>query len=400
MGHKIDTKLTREPIAIIGIGCRFPGADDLQSFWRILRDGIETVCGYPGGRFDLVDRFYAAQSEGQPGTAVRRGGFLKNLDLFDADFFGISPREAILLDPQHRLLLELGWEALEDAGLPLGSVAGSRTGAFVGQWTSDFETCINEAATDPHLYLTTGSGRYAAAGRLAYHFDLRGPTLTLDTACSSSLVAVHLACQSLRTGESDLVLAGAVNLILRPEITQAYDSAGMLSPDGRCKFGDVSANGYVRSEGAGVLALKLLGRAIADGDPIHAVIRGSAITNDGSSSALLVSPSREGQAATIRAALRDAGISAAELDYIEAHGTGTAAGDPVELEAIGSVLAEAHRDRPCFVGSAKTNVGHAESAAGMIGLCKSILSLKHASIPASLHFREPNPNIPWNKLPL
>ena len=400
MGHKFDTKLTREPIAIIGIGCRFPGADNLQSFWRILRDGIETICEYPGGRFNLVDRFYAAQSEGQPGSAVRRGGFLKNLDLFDADFFGISPREAILLDPQHRLLLELGWEALEDAGLPLGAVTGSRTGAFVGQWTSDFETCINNAATKHTLYSTTGSGRYAAAGRLAYHFDLRGPSLTVDTACSSSLVAVHLACQSLRAEESDLALAGGVNVILRPEITQAYGSAGMLSPDDRCKFGDASANGYVRSEAAAVLVLKLLERALADGDPIHAVIRGSAIQNDGRSSGLLVAPSREGQAATIRAALEDAGVSAAELDYIEAHGTGTAAGDPVELGAFGSVLGEGHREQPCFVGSVKTNVGHAESAAGMASLCKAILSLKHAWIPASLHFREPNPNIPWSKLPL
>jgi acyl transferase domain-containing protein/acyl carrier protein len=400
MGHKFDTKLTREPIAIIGIGCRFPGADNLQSFWRILRDGIETICEYPGGRFNLVDHFYAAQSGGQPGSAVRRGGFLKNLDLFDADFFGISPREAILLDPQHRLLLELGWEALEDAGLPLGAVTGSRTGAFVGQWTSDFETCINNAATKHTLYSTTGSGRYAAAGRLAYHFDLRGPSLTVDTACSSSLVAVHLACQSLRAEESDLALAGGVNVILRPEITQAYGSAGMLSPDDRCKFGDASANGYVRSEAAAVLVLKLLERALADGDPIHAVIRGSSIQNDGRSSGLLVAPSREGQAATIRAALEDAGVSAAELDYIEAHGTGTAAGDPVELGAFGSVLGEGHREQPCLVGSVKTNVGHAESAAGMASLCKAILSLKHALIPASLHFREPNPNIPWSKLPL
>ncbi|HEY1576145.1 MAG TPA: type I polyketide synthase [Terracidiphilus sp.] len=400
MGQKIKTSLTREPVAIIGVGCRFPGASDLESLWRILHDGSETVGEYPGGRFGSLDRFYDTKPGERNGAVTRRGGFLNDLDLFDADFFGISPREAVLLDPQHRLLLELGWEALEDAGLPLSAVAGSRTGVFVGQWTSDFEACVNDFLSDPHLYSTTGSGRYAAAARLAYHFDLRGPNLTLDTACSSSLVAVHLACQSLRTGESDLALAGAVNLIFRPEITQAYGSARMLSPDGRCKFGDALANGYVRSEAAGVLALKLLSRALSDGDSVHAIIRGSSMNNDGGSSGLLVAPSREGQAAAIRAALQDAGISAAELDYIEAHGTGTAAGDPVELEAIGSVLAEVPRERQCIVGSVKTNVGHAEAAAGMVGLCKSILSLKHASIPATLHFHEPNPNIPWSKLPL
>jgi acyl transferase domain-containing protein/NADP-dependent 3-hydroxy acid dehydrogenase YdfG/acyl carrier protein len=395
-----ELKSKREPIAIIGIGCRFPGAADLESLWDILRDARETVEEYPGGRFSALDRFYDPEPGKQRNAITRRGGFLKNLDLFDADFFDISPREAILLDPQHRLLLEVGWEALEDAGLPLHSIAGSRTGIFVGQWTSDFETCVNELLSDPHLYSTTGSGRYAAAARLAYHFDLRGPNLTLDTACSSSLVAVHLACQSLRSGESELALAGAVNLILRPEITLAYGSARMLSPDGRCKFADRSANGYVRSEAGAVVVLKLLERALADRDPIHAVIRGSATNNDGSSSGLLVSPGREGQSAMIRSALNDAGISAAELDYIEAHGTGTPAGDPAELEAIGAVLSEAPRLRPCFVGSVKTNIGHPEAAAGMAGLCKLVVSLKHALIPASLHLREPNPSISWSKLPL
>lgn len=399
MDQPLHVNATREPIAIVGVGCRFPGAGDLESFWRILRDGLETVTEYPGGRFSSLDRFYEAEP-GNGGPVTRRGGFLANLDLFDADFFGISPREAVLLDPQHRLLLELGWEALEDAGLPLATVAGSETGVFVGQWTSDFETCVNQLLSDPHLYSTTGSGRYAAAARLAYHFDLRGPNLTLDTACSSALVAVHLACQSLRTGECELALAGAVNLILRPEITRAYGSAGMLSPDGRCKFGDVSANGYVRSEAGGVLVLKLLSRAMADRDPIHAVIRGSAINNDGRSSGLLVSPGREAQTAMIRAALCDAGVSASEIDYIEAHGTGTAAGDPAELEAIGSALGDAPRDRPCFVGSVKTNVGHSEAAAGMVGLCKLIVSLRHATIPATLHLHEPSPRIPWSRLPL
>jgi acyl transferase domain-containing protein/NAD(P)-dependent dehydrogenase (short-subunit alcohol dehydrogenase family)/acyl carrier protein len=400
MDEKSQSKLTGEPIAIIGVGCRFPGAKDLESLWRILRDRVETVAEYPGGRFHALDRLYENMPGERTGFVTRRGGFLKDLDLFDANFFSISPRETVLLDPQHRLLLELGWEALEDAGIPLAAIAGSRTGVFVGQWTSDFETCINESLINPEFYSTTGSGRYAAAGRLAYHFDLRGPNLTLDTGCSSSLVAIHLACQSLRNGESEVAFAGAVNLILRAEVTLAYGAAGMLSPDGRCKFGDASANGYVRSEGGAVVLLKPLSRAIADRDPIHAVVRGSSVKNDGHSSGLLVSPSREGQIATIRAALDDAGISAAEVNYIEAHGTGTPVGDPVELEAIGTVLCDTPRARPCLVGSVKTNLGHLEAAAGMAGLCKVIMSFRHGSVPATLHFREPNPNVPWSKLPL
>lgn len=396
----VNSDPAKEPIAIIGVGCRFPGAGDLKSLWRILRDGVDAVGDYPGGRFQALDEFYATANGEQGAPVTHRGGFLKNLDLFDAKFFSISPREAELLDPQQRMLLEMSWEALEDAGIPLATIAGSRTGVFIGQWTSDFETCINELLPEPEFYSTTGSGRYAAAGRLAYHFDLRGPVLTLDTGCSSSLVAIHLACKSLRNGESDLALAGAVSLILRPEVTRVYGAAGMLSPDGKCKFGDASADGYVRSEGGSVVVLKRLSRALADGDPIHAVVLGTSVTNDGHSSGFLVSPSRAGQIAMIEEALRDAQLSAADVDYMEAHGTGTSVGDPVELGAIGAVLGEAPRVRPCFVGSVKTNLGHTEAAAGMAGLCKVILALQHATVPASLHFREPNPEIPWNKLPL
>lgn len=400
MGQKPQRDFKREPVAILGVGCRFPGANDLDSFWRILRDGKETIGDYPGGRFDSLDRFYSGEP-GEPSAPVtRRGGFLRGLDLFDAGFFGMSPREAVLLDPQQRLLLEMAWEALEDAGLPLSDIAGSRTGVFVGQWTSDYEECLHESAESPHFYSTTGTGRYAAAGRLAYSFDLRGPNLTLDTGCSSSLVAVHLACQSLRSGESDLALAGAVNVILRPEITMAYGSAGMLSADGRCKFGDAAADGYVRSEAGGVVVLKLLRQAIVDGDPIYAVIRGTAVNNDGASSGLLVSPSREGQAAMIRDALTDAGLSSADLQYIEAHGTGTAAGDPVELDALATVLRDSGRSQPCWVGSVKTNIGHTEAAAGMAGLCKVITALQHDQIPASLHFHNPTHAVQWDQLPL
>ena len=235
---------------------------------------------------------------------------------FDAEFFGVSPREAALLDPQQRLLLEVAWEAVEDAGIPASKIAGSQTGVFVGLWTSDYEACLYEQTEGLDFYATTGSGRYSASGRLAFFFDLRGPNLTLDTACSSSLVAIHLACQSLRLGESEMALAGGANVILRPEITAAYSAAKMLSPDGRSKFGDASANGYVRSEGAGMILLKTLSRAVADGDPIYAVIRGSAVNNDGRASGMLIAPSREGQEAVLRSAFRSAGVDGLSLIHI------------------------------------------------------------------------------------
>ena len=390
----------REPIAIVGIGCRFPGASDVESFWRNVRDGVETVEEYSGGRFAHLDSVYAADAVSAGSIASRRGGFLHDLDRFDASFFGISPREAALLDPQQRLLLEVTWEAMEDAGIPAGKLAGTRTGVYVGMWTSDYESCVYDLSPELDFYATTGGGRYPASGRLAYFFDLRGPNLTVDTACSSSLVAVHLACQSLRSGESETAFAGGVNVILRPEITQTYSAAQMLSPDGRCKFGDASANGYVRSEGAGILVLKPLSRAMADGDRIYALIRGSAVNNDGRSSGLLISPSRDGQEAMLRSALRDARVTADDVDYIEAHGTGTAAGDPVEIETIGRVMATGTRVRPCAIGSVKTNFGHTESAAGVAGLIKTALSLQRGILPASLHLQQPNPAIGWGQIPV
>jgi acyl transferase domain-containing protein/NADP-dependent 3-hydroxy acid dehydrogenase YdfG/acyl carrier protein len=389
--------MANEPIAIVGIGCRFPGAPDVESFWRVLRDGIETVGDYPGQRFQCIDRVFSPEAVKSGSIATRRGGFLPNLDQFDSEFFGISPREAALLDPQQRLALEVGWEAVEDAGIPPVRLTGSRTGVFVGLWNSDYERCIFDLSRDLDFYATTGGGRYPASGRLAYVFDLRGPNLTVDTACSSSLVAIHLACASLRKGESEMALAGGVNAILRPEITLSYSAAKMLSPEGRCKFGDAAAAGYVRSEGAAIVFLEPLSRAIANGDPVYAVIRGSAVNNDGRSSGSLIAPSREGQADMLRSALRDAGVAPHEINYIEAHGTGTLAGDPVELGAISDVVADGARTQPCLVGSVKTNLGHTESAAGAAGVIKVALSLQRGVIPASLHFREPNPRIDWSK---
>ncbi len=368
----------------------------MEEFWRIVRDGVETVADYPGGRLPLIDRAYASKE----GVATVRGGFLPAIDRFDADFFGISPREATFLDPQQRLLLEVAWESIEDAGIPAARIAGTQTGVFAGLWSGDYESCLLEQAEVLDFYATIGTGRYPASGRLAYFFDLRGPTLTLDTACSSTLVAIHLACRSLREGESDMALAGGANIILRPELTTAYSNSRILSPDGRSKFGDASANGYVRSEGAAMLLLKPLSRAIADGDPVYAVIRGSAVNNDGRAGGALVAPSREGQESVLRRALQDANVDAGAIDYVEAHGTGTPVGDPIEIETIGCVVDTDTRRRPCLVGSVKTNIGHTEAAAGAAGVIKTALALERGIVPASLHLSEPNPSIAWSRLPL
>jgi len=390
-----------EPIAIIGMGCRFPGgANTPEQFWQLLRDGIDAIGPMPPGRFD-VDAFYDP-TPGNPGKIVtREGGFIDPIDRFDTAFFGISAREATYMDPQQRLLLEVAWEALEDAGQVREKIAGSTTGVFVGMWTSDYEDAMYAASDNIDLYITTGGGRYSASGRLSYIFDFRGPSMTVDSACSSSLVAVHLACQSLWSGEAQMAIAGGVNLIIEPQITIGYSRSGMLSPDGRCKFGDANANGYVRSEGAGIIVLKPLSQALADGDPIHALVRGGAVNNDGHASPVLVAPSSVGQAAMLRDAYRMSGVTPGQVRYVDAHGTGTRVGDPVELIALGDVLKEGREEgRYCAVGSVKTNIGHTEAASGIAGLMKAVLCLKHRAIPPSLHFHEPNPNIPWGEIPL
>lgn len=389
----------REPIAIIGIGCRFPGgADGPNAFWRRLVDGFDAVGEVPSERLDGMRS--GTRTTPDPARAPR-GGCLTEIDRFDAAFFGMAPHEAARLDPQQRLLLEVAWEALEDAGLPVDRLAGSRTGVFVGLWLGDFEAHVFDDPRQVDLHMTTGSGRYAAAGRLSYAFDLAGPSLVVDTACSSSLVAVHLACRSLWSGESSLALAGGANVILQPHITLAYDRAGMLAADGRCKFGDARADGYVRSEGAGIVVLKPLGAALADGDPIHALILGGAVNNDGRGSGHLVTPAVSGQAALLRLAYADAGVPPAAVRFVEAHGTGTAVGDPAELAALGAVLAEDRAaDDPCAVGSLKSNIGHTEGAAGVAGLIKAALALRHRVIPPSLHLRTPNPAVAWADLKL
>lgn len=388
------------PIAVVGIGCRFPGGvHDVASFWRLLTDGTDAIEEIPPDRIDLAH--YFDERPATPGRIMTRwGGFLRDIESFDAGFFGISPREAERLDPAQRLVLETAWEGLEDAGIDALKLDGSPTGVFVGQWLSDFEARLFADPEAVDFYMTTGSGRYATSGRLSYLLGLRGPSLTLDTACSSSLVAVHLAVQSLRAGECQLALAGGVNVILQPHISVAYSQSRMMAPDGRCKFGDASGDGYVRSEGAGMVVLKPLAAAQADGDRIYAVIRGSAVNNDGHSSGSMGTPSREGQEALLRTAYADAGVAPGTVGYVEAHGTGTRAGDPVELGALGAVLAAGRgAGARARVGSVKTNLGHTEGAAGVAGLIKVALALHHGRIPASLHCREPNPAVDWANAP-
>ncbi|HTK74403.1 MAG TPA: SDR family NAD(P)-dependent oxidoreductase, partial [Gemmataceae bacterium] len=386
-------------IAVIGVGCRFPGADGPAAFWRLLRDGVDAISTVPADRWPIDD--YYSEDPTTPGTMnTRWGGFLSAVDRFDRAFFGISPREAERMDPQQRLLLEVAWEALEDAGQDVDRLAGRPVGVFVGISSNDYGQLQSGNPSDLDAYVGTGNALSIAANRLSYAFDFRGPSLAVDTACSSSLVAIHLACQSLRRGEAELAVAAGVNLILTPDLTVNFTRAGMMAPDGRCKAFDAAANGYVRGEGAGVVVLKPLARAIADGDPIYAVVRGSAVNQDGRSNGL-TAPNRQAQEAVLRAAYRDAGISPADVDAIEAHGTGTALGDPIEALALGSVLVDGRpADRPALLGSVKTNIGHLEAAAGVAGFIKMALALRHGELPPSLHFREANPHIPFAELPL
>lgn len=389
-----------EPIAVIGVGCRYPGGiRDLDSFWEVLREGRDVIGPMPENRLgkpgQLVD------PGRNPGKIVTdKGGFLDRIDEFDAAFFNISPREAELLDPQQRVMLEITFEALEDAGVKLRRIWGSKTGVYVGQWTSDYEHRVIRATRDVDLYATTGTGRYATAGRIAYAFNLQGPSMAVDTACSSSLVTIHLACQALRNGEIDYGFAGGVNIILDPFISIGYSRSKILSDYGRCRFGDSSGSGYVRSEGAGVVLLKRLSDAERDGDKIYAVIRGSRVNSDGQSNKYLVAPSHLTQADMLRDAYRSAGVDPSEVDYVEAHGTGTKAGDPTEISALSRVLGEGRGPgEKCLLGSVKTNIGHTEAASGIAGFLKALLVLRHREVPASLHLKDPNPAVDWAHSP-
>jgi acyl transferase domain-containing protein/acyl carrier protein len=331
-----DREAKNEPIAIIGIGCRFPGANDTAAFWQLLRDGVDAIREVPADRFDQ-HAFYDPDPAAPGKMNTRWGGFLGQVDQFDPNFFGISPREALRMDPQQRLLLEVTWEALQDAGQVPEHLVGTQAGVFIGIATNDYGRLQWNDLKGIDAYAGTGNALSIAANRISYLFDFRGPSLAIDTACSSSLVAVHLACCSLRSGESTLALAGGVNLILSPAIAINFTKAGAMAPDGRCKAFDARANGYVRSEGAGVVVLKPLSKALADGDPIYAVIRGSAVNQDGRSNGLMA-PNPLAQEAVLREAYRQAAVSPGKVQYVEAHGTGTLLGDPIEAKALGTVL--------------------------------------------------------------
>ncbi|WP_460062317.1 SDR family NAD(P)-dependent oxidoreductase [Streptomyces sp. YKOK-I1] len=383
-------------MAVVGVSCRFPQAPDPAAFWRLLTEGGSAVTETPDSRRDTS----AASGPATSGT-VRRGGHLDHVDRFDPGFFGISPREAAAMDPQQRLVLELGWEALEEAAVVPARLRGSRTGVFVGAIWDDYATLARRLGPETvGRYTLSGLNRGIIANRLSYVLGLRGPSLTVDAGQSSSLVAVHLACESLRRGESDLALAGGVNLTLAPDSALASAGFGALSPDGHCYTFDARANGYVRGEGGALVLLKPLARALADGDRIHCVIRGSATNNDGGGDGL-TAPLREAQEDVLRLAYRQAAVNPADVQYVELHGTGTRLGDPIEAAALGTVVGGARPDgTPVLVGSVKTNIGHLEGAAGVAGLVKTVLALRHRRIPASLNFQKPNPAIPLDALNL
>ncbi|MFI6004238.1 beta-ketoacyl synthase N-terminal-like domain-containing protein, partial [Streptomyces sp. NPDC051366] len=384
-----------EPVAVVGLSCRLPAAQDPQAYWALLANGGDAVTDVP------AERAATLGADGPLGAA-RRGGFLTGVGRFDAGFFGIAPREAAMMDPQQRLILELGWEALEEAGIVPATLRGGDVGVFVGAMSGDYADLVHRAgglsAATHHSF--TGLARGLIANRLSYVMGLRGPSITVDAGQASSLVAVHMACQSLRAGEAIVALAGGVELHLAPESAIVAERFGGLSPDGRCFTFDARANGYVRGEGGAVVVLKTLSRALADGDRIHALLLGSAVNNDGGGEGLTV-PHESAQRDVLRRAHRRAGTDPADVQYVELHGTGTAVGDPIEAAALGAVYGAARPSgRPLLVGSAKTNVGHLGAAAGITGLLKVVLSVRHGQLPPSLNFTVPNPRIPLAELNL
>lgn len=392
---------TRKPLAIVGIGCRFPGgADSPDDFWNLLCSGTDATRVVPETRWNAA-KYYDPNPAKVGKMVTRRGGFLSEIDKFDPQFFGISPREANLLDPQQRLMLQATWEALEDGGLPADKLAGTDVGVFIGGFTLDYQLLQNQGRTSRYRFKThsaTGMMMTMLANRISYTFDFRGPSMTVDTACSSSLVAVHLAAQSIWNGECDLALAGGVNIMVGPNTAIAESKSGFLSPDGRCKAFDESADGYARGEGGAVVVIKPLEQALRDGDEIYAQILGTAVSQDGHTDGITV-PSEEAQQAAITTALQRAGVRPGEIGYVEAHGTGTPVGDPVEMRALANALAaDRPATEPLLIGSVKTNIGHLEAGAGVAGLIKTALVLKYGHIPANLHLKNPSGSIPLAEL--
>ncbi|WP_448265689.1 SDR family NAD(P)-dependent oxidoreductase [Nostoc sp. DSM 114159] len=383
-----------DPIVIVGMACRFPGgANDLESFWQLLEQGKDAVREIPSDRWDMQAWYHPDPDT--PGKIYSPyGAFLEQIDRFDAEFFGIIPREAVAIDPQQRLLLETTWQALESGGQNPQQLRNSQTGVFVGAMTQDYAQ-LSHAPEAINAYTGSGTSVSVAAGRLSYVLGLQGPSMTVDTACSSSLVAVHLACNALRNGECDIALAGGVNIMLTPVISLIESRAHMLAPDGRCKTFDASANGMVRGEGCGMIVLKRLSQAVKNGDRILAKVHSTAVNHDGPSSGLTV-PNGDAQEKLLHKALKTAKLKPEQIDFIEAHGTGTALGDPIELESMAAVFGKRPQNRPLIIGSVKTNLGHLEGAAGIAGLIKTVLALQHHKIPPHLHFEKPNPRFDWS----
>src|SRR5579871_1696183 len=397
--EKLERQRT-EPIAIIGMGCRIPGAGSgLEAFWQLLEEGRDAISEIPAERWDAA-AYYDPDGDVPGRMATKWGGFLSDITAFDAPFFGISRREAVSMDPQQRMLLEVCWEALEHAGHCPRKAAGGDTGVFVGMTTLDYHDLMLERGEDAiDIHMATGSGHSTATGRISYTLSLQGPSMAVDTACSGSLVAVHLACQSLRNSECRMALAGGVNALLSPEHFISLSKARALAPDGHCKAFDASANGFARAEGCGIVVLKRLSHALADGDHVLALIRGTAVNQDGRSSGL-TAPNGAAQEAVVRKALANAGVAPEEVDYVEAHGTGTALGDPIEAHALAAVLGPNRtKDHPLVLASVRTNLGHLESASGVTGLIKVVLALQHNLIPRHLHFQSINPHISWQGMP-
>jgi 3-oxoacyl-[acyl-carrier-protein] synthase II len=380
-----------EPLAIVGMGCRFPGAASPDGLWELLGAGADAVVGAaPPGRFDAAE-LYDPVPRRRGRLVSLDGGFLDDEE-FDPGCFGVTEREAAVLDPQHRVLLTTTRDALADAGL--AGIEGGELGVFMGQSTGEHWDGLR---TVPDMYaIAGGAARSMASGRISYAWDLRGPCATVDAACSSGTLAVHLACQSLRTDECDTAVAGGVSLVLGTGHTLGYSAAGMLSPTGRCRFGDEEADGFVRSDGAGVVVLKRLGQALTDGDRVHALILGSAQASKGRTAKAIIAPSREGYLQVIGRACAQAGIAPAELGYVEAHGNAAPAGDVTELQAIGAAIGSGRAPgRPCLVGSVKSNIGHPEAAGGLAGLIKAALVVRHRRVPATLRCPNPVSAVDW-----
>ena len=390
-----DKLQVHEPVAIIGLGCRFPGgANNPAEFWQLLCSDLDPITEVPPNRW-LKDKIPSL-----PKKAPWFGGFIDDVDLFDAPFFNINPKEAQQMDPQQRLFLEVAWQAMEHAALIPEQLKCSNTGVFVGVSMHDYERLASKLLGDNKIneYSNLGIASSSINGRLSYFMGLNGPSFAIDTACSSSLAALYQACLSLRSGDCDLAFSGGVNLILDPDPTIGYSQAHMLSADGRCKTFDAKADGYVRSEGCGVVILKRLSNALEDGDTVFAVIRSTVANQDGASNGL-TAPNMLAQKQMLLNALYRANLHPDDIDFFETHGTGTFIGDPIEIDAINQVYATGSRKNPLYLGALKSQIGHCEAAAGIAGIIKSVLVLYHQRIPGNLHFHSLNPSIDLNQVP-